>query len=281
MHTEADAPKSVGGFLLRVFQGIIIGSGAILPGISGGVLCVTFGLYQPMMSLLAHPLLSFKSAWRLFLPIVIGWAAGFWIFAKLLEMLFASYALLAVALFIGLIAGSFPSLLNEANREGRSVFSWISFALSTIVMLIFFLALEGASTSLNLTPNFGWFFFCGVLWGLSLIVPGMSSSSLLIYMGLYEPMTSGIAAFSPAVLIPMLLGICACVFPFARLVNNLFERHYASSFYAVVGFVVASTLTIVPRSFQSASDAILAVLVAAAGFILAYGSERLTRKKTR
>ena len=30
--------------ILRLVQGVIIGAGAILPGISGGVLCVTFGL---------------------------------------------------------------------------------------------------------------------------------------------------------------------------------------------------------------------------------------------
>ena len=281
MQKNTGAPKSIGEFLLRVFQGIIIGSGAILPGISGGVLCVTFGLYQPMMALLAHPIRAFRSSWRLFLPVVIGWLAGFWIFAKLLELLFASHALLAVSLFIGLIAGSFPSLWKEANREGRPVSAWVSLALSTAVMLAFFLLIEGASSSLALTPNAGWFFFCGILWGLSLIVPGMSSSSLLIYMGLYEPMTAGIAAFSPVVLLPMLLGICACVFPFARLVNRLFERRYAASFFAVMGFVVASTAVIVPRSFASPAEAVLSLLTAALGFILAFGSERLASGKPR
>ena len=41
--------------IIRVIQGILIGAGAILPGISGGVLCVVFGIYRPMMALLAHP----------------------------------------------------------------------------------------------------------------------------------------------------------------------------------------------------------------------------------
>ncbi|MCI6960714.1 MAG: DUF368 domain-containing protein, partial [Clostridiales bacterium] len=30
-----------------------MGIGAVLPGISGGVLCVIFGIYQPMMETLA------------------------------------------------------------------------------------------------------------------------------------------------------------------------------------------------------------------------------------
>ena len=40
--------------VLLFFQGAIIGTGAILPGISGGVLCVAFGLYEPMVGLFAH-----------------------------------------------------------------------------------------------------------------------------------------------------------------------------------------------------------------------------------
>ena len=264
--------------LLRVLQGLIIGSGAILPGISGGVLCVLFGLYQPLMELLAHPKKAFRTAWRIFLPVVIGWLAGFWLFAKLLELLFNAHAVLAISLFLGLIAGSFPSLLREANREGRSIGSWISFAVSTVFMLAFFLILENQTSTLNLTPGIGWFFFCGLLWGLSLIVPGMSMSALLIYMGLFEPLTAGIAAFSPGVLLPMLAGICACVFPFARLVERLFKRHYAVAFWGVTGFVVASTLLIIPRSFASLQEAALSLLCAAAGFAAAYGSSLLAKK---
>ena len=42
-------------FLLRLLQGGLIGLGAVLPGISGGVLCVIFGIYKPIMELLSDP----------------------------------------------------------------------------------------------------------------------------------------------------------------------------------------------------------------------------------
>ena len=42
-------------FLIRLMQGALIGLGAVLPGISGGVLCVIFGIYRPVMELLSHP----------------------------------------------------------------------------------------------------------------------------------------------------------------------------------------------------------------------------------
>ena len=60
--------------LLRVLQGALIGGGAILPGISGGVLAVLFGVYQPLMELLTRPIQTIKKRWRLFLPLGIGCA---------------------------------------------------------------------------------------------------------------------------------------------------------------------------------------------------------------
>lgn len=278
METKPSPWKTAGGALLRVFQGILIGSGAILPGISGGVLCVTFGLYPALMALLAHPKQSLGRTWRTLLPVGVGWLLGFWLFAALLETFFSAHELLATALFIGLIAGSFPSLLREANREGRSRASWVSFALSAVCMLAFFLFLEFTPATGAIQPNFGWFVFSGVLWGLSLIVPGMSSSSLELFLGLYQPMAAGIAALDPGVILPMLLGVVLCVFPFARLVERLFQRHYAVSFYAVAGFVTASTLAILPRSFAGPGEAALALLSAAAGFGLAWGCDWLGRR---
>jgi putative membrane protein len=52
---ESQTRIPLGTCLLLVLSGILIGGGAILPGISGGVLCVIFGIYRPMMELLSHP----------------------------------------------------------------------------------------------------------------------------------------------------------------------------------------------------------------------------------
>ena len=62
---------------MYVIQGAIVGVGAILPGVSGGVLCVAFGIYEPMMALLTNPVKSFKNYYKMFIPFLIGWVLGF------------------------------------------------------------------------------------------------------------------------------------------------------------------------------------------------------------
>lgn len=43
----------------------------------------------------------------------------------------------------------------------------------------------------SVTPNFWWYNFCGVLWGMSVVIPGMTSSSVMMALGLYQPMLDG------------------------------------------------------------------------------------------
>ena len=64
--------------VLRVLQGMLIGVGAVLPGISGGVLCVVFGIYKPVMELLSDPFRKFRTHVPRLLPVIVGMAWAFW-----------------------------------------------------------------------------------------------------------------------------------------------------------------------------------------------------------
>lgn len=253
--------------VLRLIQGALVGAGALLPGISGGVLCVAFGVYEPMMELLTHPIAAARKHARLFLPFVLGWALGFTLLAKVIELLFAASATVTLMLFFGLICGTVPALFTstvESDPHG----SWTPFVLSTALAYLFFHILEHSVTTV-VPPSFPAFLFCGFLWGLSLIVPGLSSSSTLICLGLFEPLTAGIAAFDPAVLLPMVLGIVLTTLLFARLVHMLFGRYPAVMSRTVLGFVIASALQSLPANLSTPRTWLLSLVCFALGFAAA------------
>lgn len=260
-------------WLLRVVQGILVGSGAILPGISGGVLCILFGLYQPMMALFAHPFRNFRTVFPQLFPAGIGWLLGFFAFAKLISAFFSADSNLAVWLFIGLIAGALPGLFRQAGKQGRGYAGWIAMAASFCLMTALFLVI-GNTSGLHIAPDLFWYGFCGVLWGLSLVIPGMTSSSTLIFLGLFEPMTAGIAALDPAVIVPMFAGVALTILLVSRMVNRMFERHYCAAFHGALGFVLASTAAIVPVSYDGAADVLPCLLCGAAGFAAAWWLDR-------
>lgn len=77
-----DNKFSLSRIVLLFLQGALIGTGAILPGISGGVLCVAFGLYEPMVGLFVHPWQSLHRNYRLFIPLILGGGLGFLLLAR-------------------------------------------------------------------------------------------------------------------------------------------------------------------------------------------------------
>ena len=231
-------------FLLRLLQGALIGLGAVLPGISGGVLCVIFGVYAPMMELLSHPLSTFKKNVRLLLPIVLGIGLGFLGISRILAFFLNTYPDQSVCLFAGLIFGMLPSLFREAGEKGRSRGSFVSLGVAFAAVLTLLCLLNSFTTAI--TPNIGWYVFCGFCMGLSIIAPGMSFSTLLMPLGLYTPLVDGIGKFDLSVLIPAGIGALLTILLLARAVNHLMERHYSLVFHAIIGIVTAATVVIVP-----------------------------------
>lgn len=273
---KLSAPSS-GMFLMRVIQGALIGGGAILPGISGGVLSVVFGIYRPMMEFLSHPIRALKKNLWLFVPILIGVAIGFVGFAKLIDLLFATDSPYPISLFVGLIFGTVPMLWRTAGRDGRKRADWLTVYGSFTVLLVLLYALSSGS-KLSIALTLPWSFVSGIVWGFSLVVPGLSSSSILLFMGLYEQIMAAVGNLDFSVIAPLLLGIVAVAVLFARLIDMLFEKHHGIASHAIVGLVIASTLMIIPRTYESAWQALACLLIAAVGFVLAMYMDRWGEK---
>ena len=253
MSKQSNQGVSVTGFLLRVLQGALIGLGAVLPGISGGVLCVVFGIYKPVMELLSNPFKNFKTHVPRLIPVIIGGAIGFMGIANLLAFFLEKYPEPSVCLFVGLIGGMLPSLFREAGEQGRTRGSWISMV---IAMAVIFALLGGLNaSSVQILPNFAWYLFCGFCLALSVIAPGMSFSTLLMPLGLYTPFVDGIGHLDFSVLIPGGIGAVVTVICLANAVNALFDHFYSLAFHAIVGIVIAATVMIIPFGSFAASAA--------------------------
>ena len=263
-------------FALYFFEGMIMGVGAVLPGISGGVLCVIFGIYQPMMEMLSHPKTGLPKYKNMILPIVLGFLAGFVLLAGAIAKLAAKEATIVTCLFIGLIIGTLPELFRDSARDGRNKACWAALCISTAALLAVFMVIK-YGMQVQLEPNVGWFLFCGALWGLSMIAPGMTSSSILMLLGLYYPMTAGIAAMEPGVIIPFLLGIVGTVILLARGINALLTKNYGVACHCIIGFVIASTIPIIPTSFRDGRELIFSIAAAVVGFAAAYLLSKLDK----
>ncbi len=241
-------------YLIKIIQGALIGAGGVLPGVSGGVLAVLFGLYKPLMKFLAHPLKNLKSSLLELWPILLGFAIGYVGIAKLLEEVLKAYETLALAVFVGMTIGIMPSLFREAGEKGRNKNSWISMA---VVFVAAFVILGGARIlQLTIVPNFGWNMFGGACLTLSIIAPGMSGSVLMLPLQMtasdgtmstfYEHITGAIGNMNFAVLLPVVVGAVLAFVLLTRAIDWMMNNHYSVMFHGIIGLVIAATIFTIP-----------------------------------
>lgn len=106
-------------FIKNCFIGFSLGAGAILPGISSGVICVIFGIYEKLIDSILSFFKNPKNNFKFLFPLVLGGVIGIVCLGKILNFLLYGYPLQIKSIFIGLILGSVPSLLKETNKKAQ------------------------------------------------------------------------------------------------------------------------------------------------------------------
>ena len=244
--------------ILWLVQGAIVGIGAILPGVSGGTLCYAFGIYNPLLEVLTSPIKGIKKHWYMLIFVGIGCAAGFIGFAGITAELLRWNAPVVLCAFIGLILGTVPDLWNTAGERGRSKSGIISLACSFAFIFTLFWVFKSV-WHITIPANAFGFAFCGFAWGLSFIIPGFSTSTLLMFFGIYTKMSEGINTFDFNVIIPMGLAMLVTILGLARVMKLVFEKVYQVASHAVLGFVLATTVMLFGAS-EDGSATILQTL---------------------
>lgn len=254
-------------FLLSTIKGIFIGAGAILPGISSGVLCVIFGIYEKLVDSICHLFTDFKKNFVFLFPIALGGLIGFLLFGNLLNYLFNSYENECKLLFLGLILGSIPSLFKYINKKKNFRLSFLIYTIISFCFGIFLFLLEkniNNYCTTNLQTNYIFLFFSGFAMSAGIIIPGVSSTVILMCFGTYYIYLESISTLNLSILIPIGFGVvCGSIF-FLILVKFLLKNYCHQTYYAIIGFVLGSILVLVPSYFS-----FISLLLFVLGFVIA------------
>lgn len=272
--TRDDTPIA---WIIRFVKGILAGIGAITPGLSGGVLMVVFGIYEPLVRWLADIRKKFLPNLRYFLPFGIGGVIGVIAFSAVIDYAFDNFAAQFTWLFIGFISGTLPSLLKTAGEQGRKKLHWLLLTLFAVGIYLFMTWME-TIRSVTMAPSFWGWVLSGALTGLGLVVPGMSPSNFLLYLGLYQPMANGIKSLDLGVILPLILGVVLVIFLFARVVSWLFRKHHALMYHIIIGIVIGSTAAIIPSGVSGIGVILTCALLFVVGAAASYGLAKLDEK---
>lgn len=260
-------------FLLNCLKGITIGAGAILPGISSGVFCVIFGIYEKLLDSILNFFCDIKNNFKFLLPIMIGSVLGIILLGNLLNYCLYQFPIQTKSLFIGLILGSIPTLVKEIHTKEKfkpSNLIYFSVALLIGIICIFLENSLNTYTSENVT--FPYLILCGFCMSVGIVVPGVSSTIILMLLGVYGIYLNSVSSLYFPVLIPIGIGVILGGFCFMKLTKYLLDCFYVPTFYCIIGFTVGSIFVLLP-AFSSIIDVIIGILSTFLGFFLASAFE--------
>ncbi len=272
-----------------ILKGIVIGIANIVPGVSGGTMMVSMGIYDKLIHCITHLFSEFRKSVQFLFPIAIGMVLAIAASSFGLTWLFENFPVQTTLLFIGLILGGLPAMWKKVKgnsiKAGHMIAGVLFFAL--VVGMAAMGEKEGASADLSFSvANVVTLLGVGIVAAATMVIPGVSGSMMLMLMGFYYPVLNAIKDFVSAllhfdingilkgcgILIPFGIGIVVGIFGIAKLIEIIFKKFPLYAYWAIIGLIVASPFAIILMSAFPALNVVnilTGIVTLAVGFVIA------------
>lgn len=273
----------------NVLKGMVVGVANIIPGVSGGTMMVSMGIYDKLIHCLTHLFKEFKESMKFLIPIFAGVGIALVGLSFIIQPAFEHFPLQTSCLFIGLIVGGLPAAWKKVKGKGIKISYIIPFLV--FFVLVVGLALIGEKEGNAADLTFGlWscikLFVVGIIASATMVIPGVSGSMMLLLLGYYNPIVSAIKNFVTAlasfdmqgilqgcgVLVPAGVGIVVGIFAIAKLIEVVFEKFPMQAYWAIIGLIVASPFAVLLMAQLGTITAVsvaVSVVTFAIGFVIA------------
>lgn len=253
-------------WIKSLLSGAAIGVASAIPGVSGGTIAVVCKIYDTIIYSVGNLFKNFFKSLLTLLPILLGVVLAFIPCMFLFDLAFEGFVFGVVSLFAGLIIGSFPGIIDEVKGQPLKK----RHIVTIIITILLTLGLGFASVFLSdkidisgqmMKPDWWFYIVCvlvGVVGATALVVPGISGSMLLLVLGFYKPtfelatnlikntFSGNFDGFLQGFLILLAIGagIIIGVFTISKLMSFLLNKYRLITFYAIIGFIIGSTITL-------------------------------------
>lgn len=289
--------SNTNNFFYRMLCGAFLGISVIAPGISGSIMAVMMGIYDDLINVISNPFKKFKKNFMFLLPMVLGAVISMLLLIRALDFLFENYTVPAYLLFMSLIAGSVPTVIEEAKQEPIKKKYFIgtiiafAFALTIGILAKSDFAISIDTTNTTSAAMKVYLPVCGAISGMMSMVPGMSISMLLMMFGIYEPLLNlATGLMSPdrwftsawfgegftvaTVVLAFLVGMVL----FSNITKTVFKKYHSLGFLMVLGFMSGSVVSIFPGLPKGLLNWVLSFVAISIGLAISYLFKVLGKK---
>lgn len=247
-----DNPVKIG--LINFIKGFILGIANVIPGVSGGTMAVSMGLYELILSSIGNFFKDIKGNFIKLLPIILGILVAIVSTSKLVTYALTNYKAQTLCLFIGLIFGGVSLIMRKIKGKGSKTNYLIFFVIFFFVISLNFLKtglIEISFTNMGII-DYLLLLLMGFIASSAMVIPGISGSFILMVLGYYDKIIytiSTITDFSKLgsnllILVPFGIGVAMGIIFMAKLITNLIKKHETKTYFAIMGFVLSSVVVL-------------------------------------
>lgn len=255
------------GIVRMLLLGLLLGIASITPGLSGGVLAIAFGVYAPAIDAIVNIRSHFKRSVAFLFPLAAGGGAGVILFGIIMKPLLDHYAISIIYLFMGLVVGSLPSFLKESTRGGFRTAYLIPLAIAFLAGILINYGMD--KSAYNSELNIPTLLASGAVLSFGTVIPGISSSFILLQMGVYDKILTECLHINIGVILWLAIGFLAVSLLTVKLINTAFKRFGGYAHFAALGFLVASVAAVFP-GFRAGAFVLIDLFLFAAGAVAVY-----------
>lgn len=248
--------KKILEYVKAFLSGLAFGIANVIPGVSGGTMLVVFGVFDRLMESISGIKAIFKNILFL-LSFGLGAGSGIILSAFVISSLFESFGIQTNMFFIGLILGSIPLIVKIGTEEQKARPSCVIpfvIALAAVVGLSVLEQMDVFRIAPDVVEGFDIIasvklVVCAAIAALTMIIPGVSGSFIMMLLGVYETIINAIKTLNLFVIIPFAIGAVIGIIGGAMLISTLIKKKKLMTYSAVLGLVVGSVYAIIPDGF--------------------------------
>ena len=250
--------------LKNIFFGMVIGSSMLVPGVSGGTTAIILGIYDKLIKSVSDIFKDIRKNILFLFEVSIGGIAGILLFSKGLLWLVEKFRFPMMYFFIGAICGSIPLMIKKSEIKMSNIYN----------VIFAFLGIIGA-VSVKFIPenicngNLIMLFLCGIVIAVALILPGISTSHVLLIFGIYETSLQSVSEINLIYLSVLGIGVLSGIILFTKILGKLMYKFPSQTFMTITGFVIASVYDIF-TGFPTLAQLPLCILLFITAFLGIY-----------
>lgn len=271
--------------IILTIKGFIMGIANIIPGVSGGTLALTLGIYEDFIGAISHFFSNLKKNIKFLIPVGLGMILAILSMSNVISMCFDNYPIPTTLFFMGLVIGGIPLLFSKVREgtEKKKVSSYIIAFLtfSLVIILAFGDKIFGAGlgeVDLYNLDMFGYIilFIVGVIAAATMVIPGVSGSLVLMLLGYYLPVINVLKSLTKFknleqnILIAFIfgIGILVGIVLIAKLIEYLLAKYEKKTYFGVLGFIIASVFAIPISVFNEVGNINFDIIQVLIGIVL-------------